>query len=53
VILEVNRKPAESASQFASAVHENQQGRPLLLLVWSKGNASYRTINPDQGQPQG
>ena len=53
VILEVNRKPAESASQFASEVHQNQQDRPLLLLVWSKGNASYRTINPDQDQPQG
>jgi serine protease Do len=53
VILEVNRKPADSASAFASVVHENQQGKPLLLLVWSKGNASYRTINPDQDQPQG
>ncbi len=53
VIMEVNRKPAVSASEFASAVHENQQGKPLLLLVWSKGNASYRTINPDQDRPQG
>jgi serine protease Do len=53
VILEVNRKPAESASQFASAVHDNQQGKDLLLLVWSKGNASYRTIHADQDLPQG
>ncbi len=53
VILEVNRKPAESASQFASEVHKNQEGRALLLLVWSKGNASYRTIQPEQLQPQG
>jgi serine protease Do len=53
VILEVNRKPAESASQFASAVHQNENGKALLLLVWSKGNASYRTIHPDQEQPRG
>jgi serine protease Do len=53
VILEVNRKPAESASEFASAVHQNQDGKALLLLVWSKGNASYRTIHPDQDEPKG
>ncbi len=52
VILEVNRKPAESASQFASEVHKNQDGKALLLLVWSRGNASYRTIQPEQEQPQ-
>ncbi|MGD0631553.1 MAG: Do family serine endopeptidase [Terracidiphilus sp.] len=49
VILEVNRKPAESASQFANEMHQNQDGKDILLLVWSKGNASYRTIHPDQG----
>jgi serine protease Do len=49
VILEVNRKPAESASQFADEVHQDQDGKDILLLVWSKGNASYRTIHPDQG----
>ena len=49
VILEVNRKPADSANQFASEVHQNEDGKDLLLLVWSKGNASYRTIHPDQG----
>ncbi len=49
VILEVNRKPAESATQFANEIHQNQDGKALLLLVWSKGNASYRTIHPDQG----
>jgi serine protease Do len=53
VILEVNRKPAESPSQFSSEVHNNQDGKAILLLVWSKGNASYRTIHPDQDQPQG
>ena len=46
VILEVNRKPAPSAQQFASAVHA-QPGQDLLLLVWSHGNASYRTLRVD------
>ncbi|MBE7158615.1 MAG: Do family serine endopeptidase [Rhodospirillales bacterium] len=46
VILEVNRKPTDSANQFVSAVHGTAQG-DLLLLVWSKGNASYRTLHPD------
>jgi len=49
VILEVNRKPADSASSFADAVHQIPEGKSLLLLVWSKGNASYRTVRPDQG----
>ena len=53
VILEVNRKPAQSASQFASELHQNHDGKDLLLLVWSKGNASYRTIHPDQDEPKG
>jgi serine protease Do len=53
VILEVNRKPAQSASQFASELHQNHDGRDLLLLVWSKGNASYRTIHADQDEPKG
>ncbi len=45
VILEVNRQPASSASQFASQVRGSD--KDLLLLVWSKGNASYRTLHPD------
>ncbi|MGA3046711.1 MAG: Do family serine endopeptidase [Terracidiphilus sp.] len=53
VIVEVNRKPAQSASQFASEVHQNGGGKDLLLLVWSKGNASYRTIHPDQDESKG
>ena len=53
VILEVNRKPAESASQFASEVHQSPEGKDLLLLVWSKGGASYRTLHPDADEPKG
>ena len=47
IILEVNRKPTSSASQFVSQVHENSSNKDLLLLVWSKGNSSYRTIHPE------
>jgi serine protease Do len=53
VILEVNRKPALSASQFIDAVHASPDGKDLLLLVWSKGNASYRTVHPDQSEQNG
>ncbi len=45
IILEVNRKPLSSADQFVSAVHAAPGGHDLLLLVWSKGNASYRTVH--------
>jgi serine protease Do len=53
VILEVNRKPAESASKFAEQVHQFHDGKDVLLLVWSKGNASYRTVHTDQGSQNG
>jgi serine protease Do len=53
VIMEVNRKPAESASQFVNEVHQNRDGKDLLMLIWSKGNASYRTVHPDQGDQNG
>jgi serine protease Do len=53
VILEVNRQPAHSASQFASAVHQSAAGKDILLLVWSRGNASYRTIHADGSESNG
>jgi serine protease Do len=48
VILEVNRQSTSSANQFVSQVHQNPAGKDLLLLVWSHGNASYRTVSPEQ-----
>ena len=48
VIQEVNRKPAVEPSQFAGAVHAAPADKDMLLLVWSRGNASYRTVHPDQ-----
>jgi serine protease Do len=53
VIMEVNRKPAQSASQFSDQVHQDKDGKDLLLLVWSKGNASYRMLHADQGDQNG
>jgi serine protease Do len=52
VIQEVDRKPASSASQFATEVHSAPADKDLLLLVWSHGNASYRTVHPDQSLAQ-
>ena len=46
VILEVNRKAAASATEFVGQVRQTPAGRDVLLLVWSKGNASYRTVHP-------
>jgi serine protease Do len=51
VVVEVNRKPVASAEQFASVMHTSPAGRDILLLVWSKGNNSYRVVHPaSEGQ---
>lgn len=47
VVLQVNRKPTTSAGQFANEVHGSGNDQDLLLLVWSKGNASYLTLHAD------
>jgi len=49
VILEVNRKPVTSAQQLVSEVHGTPAGKDILLLVWSRGNASYRVVRPSNG----
>jgi serine protease Do len=53
VVIEVNRKPVASAEQFVDAVHANPTGKDLLLLVWSKGNASYRVLHSAGGTQSG
>jgi serine protease Do len=53
VISEVDRKPADSASQFASELRQDKDGKDLLMLVWSKGSASYRTIHTEEGSQNG
>jgi serine protease Do len=49
----VNRKPAQSASQFVNQVHQSADGKDLLLLVWSHGNSSYRTVHPETNDQNG
>jgi serine protease Do len=53
VVVEVNRKPVGSAEQFVSAVHSSPTGKDLLLLVWSKGNNSYRVLHQTDGNQSG
>ena len=53
IILEVNRKPAGSASEFSNQVRNDKEGRDILLLVWSHGNSSYRTVHTDQTNDNG
>jgi serine protease Do len=50
IILQVNRRPATDANQFVGQIHSAPQGKDILLLVWSKGNASYRTLTPAGAQ---
>ncbi|MGO8757870.1 MAG: trypsin-like peptidase domain-containing protein [Terracidiphilus sp.] len=53
VILEVNRHPVEDAENFVNQVHAAPAGKDILLLVWSKGGASYRVVHPEQdAQPE-
>ena len=53
VIVEVNRHPVQSADSFASQVHSVPDGKDILLLVWSKGGASYRVVHPAQNAENG
>jgi serine protease Do len=49
VIVQINRHDVDSASQVVSSVRAIPKGQDVLLLVWSKGGASYRVVHPDQG----
>jgi serine protease Do len=53
VIVEVNRKPVESAEQFSSDVRSVPSGKSILLLVWSKEGTSYRVVQPDESGQSG
>lgn len=53
VIQEVNRKPAVSASEVVNEIHSMPANKDVLLLVWSHGNASYRTVHPDSSGGSG
>ncbi|GGG93842.1 Do family serine endopeptidase [Silvibacterium dinghuense] len=49
IVLEINRIPVTSADQFIKEVHNQPADKDVLLLVWEKGNTSYRTLRPDTG----
>jgi serine protease Do len=53
VILEVNRHPVTGAENFANEVHSTPADKDILLLVWSKGNATYRIVHTDQASQNG
>jgi serine protease Do len=53
VIVEVNRHPVQSPDSFVSQVHSLPAGKDILLLVWSKGGASYRVVHPAQNADNG
>jgi serine protease Do len=48
VILEIDRKPVESADNFVSEIHSVPAGKDILLLVWSRGGTTYRVLHMDQ-----
>jgi serine protease Do len=45
VILQFNRQPVQSAEQFRNDVQKIPSGQDVMLLVWSKGGASYRVLH--------
>ena len=49
VILEVNRKPVQSASDVQKALGSIPKGQDVLVLVWSQGGNTYRVLYPTQG----
>jgi serine protease Do len=53
VILEVNRHAVQDAQKFADAVHATPSGKDILLLVWSRGGASYRVVHPEASDENG
>jgi serine protease Do len=53
VILEVNRHKVDSAENFSNTVHSLPADKDILLLVWSRGGASYRVVHPEQGNQNG
>jgi serine protease Do len=53
VIQQVDRHDVTSADQFVSQVHGAPDGKDVLVLVWSKGNASYRTLHTDGDKQNG
>jgi serine protease Do len=48
VIVEVDRKPVESAADVQKALSSVPKGQDALVLVWSNGGSSFRVLHPAQ-----
>jgi serine protease Do len=46
IIVEINRKPVEDASQAEKAGSGVKPGEPVLLRVWSAGQSQFLAISP-------
>ncbi len=49
VIVSINRKPANSASEAAQELTSVPSGQDALILVWSNGGKSFRVLHPANG----
>jgi serine protease Do len=49
VILEVNRKPVQSASDVKQALSGVTAGQDALVLVWSNGGNTFRVLHSPEG----
>jgi len=49
VILEVNRRPVQSASDAAQELSKVANGQDALILIWSNGGNTFRVLHPSQG----
>ena len=48
VIVEVDRKPMQSASEVKNALSGVPKGQDVLVLVWSSGGNTFRVLHPAQ-----
>jgi serine protease Do len=49
IIMEVNRKPVQSASEVQKALADIPKDQDALVLVWSNGGSTFRVLHPTQG----
>ena len=51
VILQVNHRTMQSASDVQEALSSVPKGQEALVLVWSDGGNTFRVLHPPAGQP--
>ena len=49
VILEINRRPVQSAADASRELGKVEHGQDALVLVWSNGGNTFRVLHPAQG----